>query len=297
MADFGQMSINGLMLGLTLALFVLGLTLTFGIMNILNFAHPSIYTISGLTVWYLTEREGINYWLTILIAMAAGAVIGVVVEKLAFRPFYRNPMGGMLVALGVLYMLDGSTMYTLEETVGMVETYTYQMDSVIHGTFEFGGMIIAKERVMIMLISLALITGLIFYLNYTKQGWAIKATAQNQDAALLQGVSTSNMARNTMLIGSVLAAMGAGLVGPVLGVATESGGIALMIKGMVAVALGGLGSVPGSIIACIILGLVESYVTTELESGQLAYVFVFSILAITLIVRPGGLLGKKEVPL
>lgn len=288
MAEFVQMTVNGLVLGTTLAMFVLGFSLLMGVIQIFNMAHAAFYATSGMGIWWLSQRADLNYWLTIIIVVAGMGLIGIIVERIVYRPFRGNLMQGIVVAMGFMFFMDGALRVTLIETE--ISLTQKAIPNIMDGVLHFGGADIAKDRVLIICISVLVILAVMLFLSRTKTGWAIQATAMDSEASLLQGIRVGTVSMIVMMVATMLVAAAAGLMGPVYG-AHPGGGFEWLMKGMVAITLGGLGSIGGTLWACLILGLVESYATTKI-GGNEAIIILFAILAVILLFRPTGLAGK-----
>ena len=289
MAEFVQMTINGLVLGTTLAMFVLGFSLLLGVVQIFNMAHAAFYAASGIAIWWLSQEQDVNYWLAILITMAGMGVIGIIVERGIYRPFRKDLMSGIVVAMGFMFFAQGAVSNILQEAGYDLTQKT--VPRIIDGQMHFLGASIAKERMLIIGISVLIILAVILFLRKTKMGWAVRAIAMDEEASMLQGIRVGTVSTLIMGVATILVVAAAGLMTPVYG-ASASGGFDWLMKGMIAIALGGLGSIGGTLWACLILGLVQSYAETRIGDHQ-AIIVLFVILAVILLVRPTGLAGKK----
>lgn len=289
MAEFVQMTINGLVLGTTLAMFVLGFSLLMGVINLVNMAHAAFYAASGMGIWWLSQRGDLDYWLAVVITIAGFGLIGIIVERLVYRPFRGDLMGGLVIAMGFMFFVQGAlTIILIKSDISMTEK---TVPSIMHGMVHFAGADIAQERLLIIGISVALILAVILFLNRTKTGWAVRATAMDAEASSLQGISVSRVSMLVMAVACMLVAAAAGLMIPVYNASTV-GGFDWLMKGMIAITLGGLGSIGGTLWACLILGLIESYATTKI-GGNEAIIILFGILMVIMLIRPTGLAGKK----
>jgi len=289
MAEFIQMTINGLVLGTTLALFVLGFSLLMGVVHIFNMAHAAFYASSGIAIWWLSQEQDLNYWMSILITAAGMAAIGIIVERVVYRPFRKNLMAGIVVAMGFMFFANGAVSNILLESGYSLTSKS--VPSIIAGQIHFLDASISKERVLIIGISILIISAVIYFLNRTRTGWAVRAMAMDEEASMLQGIRVGVVSAMIMGMATVLVVAASGLMIPVYDVSV-TGGFDWLMKGMVAITLGGLGSIGGTLWACLILGLIESYVTTKI-GGNEAMIILFAILVVILLVRPTGIAGKK----
>ncbi|MFC1944384.1 branched-chain amino acid ABC transporter permease [Chloroflexota bacterium] len=286
--DFTQMTLNGVVLGFNLMLVALGLTLVFGILNVINLAHGELYMIGGYITWYFTVEQGINYWLAIFIAMILVATLGVLLERVILRHFRINLMAGMVAGIGLIFILNSTVLVWLDQAnLGFGKKVIPQ---IVSGVSHFGGVSISNERLLVLFLGIALVAAVIFFILRTSLGRAMRAVAQDEEVARLQGINVNVVFSVTMAIGAALAAIGGGLLGATYWVGTDLG-FPMLLKSFIAIVLGGMGSVPGILAAALILGMIESY-TSTLISGQAAYTLLFLMLCLILIIRPGGIAGQ-----
>lgn len=280
-----QSLINGLVVGSIYTLVALGLTIIFSIMRIVNFAHGEIYMLGAFGTYFLATIMGLNYWVALILAMAFTFMIGTCIERLCFRPLYKKPEINMfLVSIGLISVLQ----YGASFIWGPDER---SLNSPLKGKIlSVGSISISYERFIVIVISAGLILFLYFFIKRSRWGKGMRAVAQNPEAAAIFGIRQDIISSFSFSIGSALAGMAGGLIGPIFMVSPEMGASAVM-KAFVVIILGGLGSIEGAVIGGYLLGVIES-----LAGGYLFFEYKdavgFIILIIILLIRPKGLLGS-----
>lgn len=282
--DILVMLTNGLSSGLTLMLVALGLTLVFGILHVINLAHGELYMLGAYCVWWLSELIGFNYWFAIILAMILIAFLGVLIERHLFRRFRGIMVPSLVVSIGLMLFLQSSILLG----TGMGDKV---IESVFYGQVTFLGTSLSLERVVIAVVAMVLVVSVIFFLKYTKAGHAIRAVSQDVEAAALQGISMNSVSRLTMIIGCALAAAAGGLLGPVFQLDYMMG-FPILLKALLAVVLGGMGSVGGVILGSLVIGVVHSFATT-LIGPEIAEIILFCIIVVILLIRPSGFFGLE----
>jgi branched-chain amino acid transport system permease protein len=280
-----QGGLNGVMLGINYALIALGLTLIFGILGIVNFTHGEMYMLGGYVAYYFFGNFGLNFFATLILAAILIGILGLILEKLIFRPLTTRPkieLTSMIAAVGlawVFQMLAVVFFGDLDKNV----------PSAFRGIIRMSGVVITWERLSTILIGIGLVGLLNLFLLKTKTGMAIRAVAQDKEAAALQGVSVNRITALTFGIGCGLAAMAGALVSPIFGVSPTMGS-EVILKAFLVVILGGMGSVPGAMLGGLVLGFVESF-GCLFFSVPTVMVLTFSIIILILILKPQGLIG------
>jgi len=286
MAQFIQQVINGLSLGSIYALIALGYTMIYGIMNLINFAHCDILMI-GAYVGLLGSSMDLGFIPSTLMAVVVCAILGVVIEKVAYRPLRNAERITLLItAIGVSFLLEYTMMYFFGANVR-----NYPAGFFGFGRFKFYGIILSSDKLLAAAITVVLMVILQFVIKKTKLGKAIRAASSDQDAAQLMGISVDKSISLTFLIGSALAAV-AGVMYGAMFTANPLMGMQPGIKAFVAAVFGGIGSIPGAITGGVLLGFIETMVGGYISSAY-KDAAAFVILIIILIVKPTGLLGKK----
>jgi branched-chain amino acid transport system permease protein len=297
-----QQLVNGITIGGVYALIALGYTMVYGILFMLNFAHGEVYMIGGFTGWWvlhlLTRAHGqlvsasLVIVLMIVIAMALTGVLGMMIERLAYRPLRKAPrMNLLLSALGVSILLQNLVLKFQGAEIRFFHTSALIPEGL--RTLEVGGTVISFMRVLVIAVSIGLMAGLTWFVKRTKMGKAMRATAQDTEAATFMGINTDRIIMLTFLIGSALGGAAGTLVGLLFTQVDYYVGYAAGLKGFTAAVLGGIGSIPGAMLGGFILGIVESLGTTFISSTY-KDVIAFVILIVVLIVRPWGILGRRK---
>ena len=281
-ALFFQVLVNAVMLGSLYSLLAIGLTLIFSVMRIIQFAHGAVYMLGAYVVYYVYGRGDLNFYVTLLIAAVVIGVGAMALERGFFRRVRGQPLASMIVGMGLILTLEGGALLAFGEKDKYVP-------SPLPGAVEIAGASIARLRLLTLGVSAALIVTLFLFLQKAKMGWAMRAVAQNEDAARLQGVSVDRVHLVGFGIGSGLAAVAGGLILPI-SVVNAFIGTDMIIKAFIIIMLGGLGRIPGAVAGAFFLGFVESFGYTYWGSGAGLIGFVAVILL--LIFRPTGILGR-----
>ena len=282
--DVIQTIFNGLCMGGMYILIGIGLTIILSIMNILQFAHGEVYMIGAFTVYFLCVLHGVNLYLSVAISMVTTSIIGLVIERILLRPLKGEFMSYVCVTTGLSLILQ--TAVLLGFTTG-----SKQLPSLWKGSFVVGGMFIPRERVVAIVIALCLTLALYTFLKKTKYGLAMTASAQNREGALMQGINPNVMSALAMTIGSGLAAVGGALGGSIFNLDPYMGGLAFL-KGITLIVIGGLGSIPGTVVGGLILGILESLLVLFFGS-QMGIILPLILVIAFLIFRPKGLFGHE----
>jgi len=279
-----QYAFNGLVLGANYALVGIGLTLIFGIMNIANFAHGQFYMLGGFLAYMLVARLGLHYLAALPVAVAMVAGLGWALERLVFARLQdRSPMTAVLATIGLSILLESGALLTWGPQPESIPTPFSPMPIVL------GPLFVTPARVFVLAVTIVALLGLYAFLNRSQVGTAMRATFQNRDAAALAGVDIGRMRAGTFALGSGLAALGGVLLGSLFLVHPTMGESATL-KAFIVVILGGLGSVPGSAVGGLILGLAESFGTMASSAWKDATGFLLVILI--LLYRPDGLFRR-----
>lgn len=298
---FLQQLINGLTVGSIYALIALGYTMVYGILEFINFAHGEIYMLGaylGIIALGMLCQWGVTAWsiaplLVILFAMIYAAAWGATIETVAYRPLRAAPrLSPLISALGVSIVLQNFVMITQG-----ARDQVFRRELLFSSDFNSCGLTLASctisyTQVLIIGTALVLMAGLTIFVNRTKLGRAMRATAQDQRMARLCGVNVDNIIRLTFVIGSSLGAAAGVLVALYYGVVNFYIGYVAGLKAFIAAVVGGIGSIPGAMLGGLLLGLAESFGAGYLSS-QYKDVYAFVILIVVLLVRPQGILGSR----
>jgi len=284
MTEFIQLILNCLVLSANYILLALGLTLIFGILRALNFAHGALYIFGAYVVYALAKMAGINYFLATVAAMIVVGGLGVVIEAAVLYPLANKAKISSLGAiLGVSMVLEGVLAFIFEgEDVTIGSFFT--------GTISLGGAILSIERIMVVVLCGVLMAVLYLWIQRTRQGIAIRALAENSRVSNLQGINMRFIRYLVMGIASCVAAFAGAIVTPLFYINPFMGGH-IVFKALLIIAVGGMGSIEGSILAGLLIGFVECIGVTYL--GPIAEVISFVLVIAIFLFRPRGLLGVE----
>ena len=285
-----QTLISGLSLGSIYALIALGYTMVYGIAKMLNFAHGDIIMVGAYAVITAVFTMGLPPFIAILISIALCALLGIVIEFLAYRPLRQaQPLAVLITAIGVSYLLQQVAQLAWTSNP---KSFT----SVVSGLKPislFGGQLtISAETVVTIIACIVIMVVLIWFVNNTPAGHAMLAVSEDRGAAQLMGVNVNATISLTFAIGSALAAVAGALLCSSYPTLQPTTGAMPGIKAFVAAVFGGIGSIPGAFLGGILLGIIEN-LSKAYISTQLSDAIVFLVLVVVLIVKPTGLLGKK----
>lgn len=279
---FFQSIVDGLTSGMVYVMVALGLTLVFGVMDIVNFAHGEMYMLGAVVLWYLFGSLGVNYVLSLPASMVIIAILGVAIERFCYRPFRGRLLDSFIVALALVTIIPNA----VSKIIG---PFAKDVPSALPGTLKFLGLTLTMERILVVIVSIVLVFGLFLFIQWHKAGRAMRAVAQDPDAAALQGISIDRISSICMAIGCGLAAAAAGLIAPIFSVTPWMGGPIIM-KVFIIIIIGGLGSIPGAVLGGLLLGFLESF-GVLFVSLSIVSLIGFVLIIVVLLVRPRGLLG------
>lgn len=281
--------INGISLGSVYALIALGYTMVYGIAKMLNFAHGDVIMIGGYVVFVAASGMGLPPLAAIIISMVVCTVLGVTIERVAYRPLRgASPLAVLITAIGVSYLLQNVALLVFGS-----DTKAFSNVVTLPNLELFGGQLIIKSvTIVTVIVSIIIMVGLTLFVKRIKIGRAMTAVSEDKGAAQLMGINVNGTIAVTFAIGSSLAAVAGVLLCSAYPSLTPYTGSMPGIKAFVAAVFGGIGSIPGAFIGGILLGVIEN-LSKAYISSQLADAIVFSILIIVLLVKPTGLLGKK----
>ena len=283
-ASLVQSFVNGLSLGWIYILIAMGLSLVFGTMRILQFAHGEVYMLGAYAVYDFVVLHGLPFLVAMPLCMATGLVLGLILERFFFRPLGGEFLPTIMIALGVMIVLQAIA------TVGFGVT-PKSIPSFAPHAVEVLGLRLGSDRLIAVAVSIALILLLYFFLKRTKLGLALTAAAQHREASLLMGISPTHMSLTAMAVGSAMASVAGGLMGSIFPLNPVMGGTALM-KGLIIIILGGMGSLPGVVVGGLVLGFIDGVapVVSGPATAALAPLFIVTII---LVLRPQGLFGHE----
>jgi branched-chain amino acid transport system permease protein len=281
-----QVLINGVVLSANYALIALGITLIFGILGILNFAHGQMFMIGGFMVYYVYAIFDLPYLLALATAAVVVGLIGVAFEVLFFRRVLRiakREENSMLLAVGTALLLENIALFAFGEKQRGVPP-------LVGGVYRIGDAFLPTGRMLVVVLAIVLIAVLLLFVQYTKPGRAMRALAQDREATLLMGVDVDRISALGFGIGAMLAGLAGGLL---ITISAVNAGIGTVtsIKAFIMIMVGGAGVVAGAILGAIVLGFAEA-IGYALIPGSMTYLLIFVGLILFLIIRPQGIMGK-----
>jgi branched-chain amino acid transport system permease protein len=299
-----QQIINGLVLGSMYALVALGYTMVYGIINLINFAHGEVLMVGALTSWAIisTAQEsmpGIPGWLLLLVALVISCVVAATlnfaIEKIAYRPLRNSPkLAPLITAIGMSILLQTIAMIIWKPTN---KAYPNLLSTT---PIQVGGAVISPTQVMILSVTAFCLVVLMWLVNYTKLGRAMRATAENPRVAALMGVKPVMVFSATFIIGAALAALAGVMYAANYGSVQHTMGFLPGLKAFTAAVFGGIGNLAGAVVGGVLLGLIEALgagyigaLTGGVLGSHYQDIFAFIVLILVLTVRPQGLLGER----
>ncbi len=286
MVEFVQHLLNGLLIGGIYALMGIGLTLVFGVMNVVNFAHGQFYMLGAFVMYSVFTLAGVPYLLALLVAAMAIGLLGVIIERLLLRPIRDQPVDvPMLATIGLSIFLANMALIIWGPTpkdTGL----PFPLVGV-----KVGPLTLTPMRVFVLVAALVIIFASHLFLKRSSMGKAIRATFQDREAAALMGVDVDIVNMFTFGWGAAMAALAGGLLAPFFQVFPTMGAI-VTAKSFAVVIVGGLGSFPGAILAGLLLGIAESLGAGYVSSGYRDAI-AFILIIVVLVIRPTGLLGNQ----
>lgn len=280
-----QAVVNGLVLGMLYMLMAIGFTMAFGIMRVVNFAHGEFYMIGAFVAFFLVTLWDVPYVLSIALAGIVVGVLGALVERLVFKPFYGDELNGMIVALGLSVILQNLALIAWGPA-------PRSFASPFGGVLAIGPFTFPNERLFALVAALVLVLAFWLVMTRTQIGRAMRALAQDKETALMQGIRANRVYPLAFGMALGLAAVAGALMAPIFSVSPFAGHTP-MLKAFVVVILGGLGSIPGAAAGGILLGLIES-LAGSLLSAMMADILQLALVIALLLFRPWGLLGQRE---
>jgi branched-chain amino acid transport system permease protein len=295
-----QQLINAISLGAVYALIALGYTMVYGVLRLINFAHGEVFMVgafvglAALTVFHLP------FAVAVLVAMAGAALLGLIIERGAYRPLRSAPrLAALITAIGISLLLQNLGMLVLGAAP---RAYPPAIDATPIGWLEeHAGVVVTRQQVVILVATAAILVGLSLIVSRTKIGKAMRAVSEDRQAAQLMGINVDRVIAFTFSLGSAIAGAGGVFYGVYYGTADPLMGLMPGIKAFVAAVLGGIGSVPGAMLGALLMALVETGVSSvtlrvspslTLTGSTLRDAVAFAVLIVILLLRPAGLLGR-----
>ena len=287
--EFLSYLITGISLGSIYAIIALGYTMVYGIAKMLNFAHGDVIMVGAYICFFATSTYGLPPVVGILLSMAVCTVLGIVIERLAYKPLRQAPSLAVLItAIGVSYFLQNAAQLLWTSSPKVFSSVVPKGDVSFFG----GQLSVTYLTIVTIVVCVVIMLVLTFFTNKTKMGKAMRACSEDKGAAQLMGIDVNATISITFAIGSALAAIAGVLLCSAYPNLTPTTGSMPGIKAFTAAVFGGIGSIPGALLGGLLLGIIEifagSYISTQLSNA-----IVFGVLIIVLLVKPAGLLGKK----
>jgi len=301
-SNFIVLTISGISLAALLFMVSAGLSLIFGLMGILNFAHGAFF-LWGAYVWFQVYSQTGNFWLALLAALGAGAVMGAVTERIFIRPIYRLPLSQILVTLGLALVLT-----QLVIAIWGVQAQYFNSIPGLSKTYKNGDIYVPSYDFFVIGIGVVVLASVWLFLRYTRVGLIVRAGVENPTMVESLGINVSLVFLGVFALGAALAALGGAVYAPYVNQATTDMGQSILLSAIIVVVLGGLGSYLGSALGALIIGLAQNYVPyymAQLESTSIwpsswphidaaaASLISLILLVVILLIRPQGLMGLK----
>jgi branched-chain amino acid transport system permease protein len=279
-----QLVVSGIAAGALYALVAIGLVLIYKATDIVNFAQGESVTVGAYMGWLFATQFGLPYLAVIVLVMLASALVGVIVERVAYRPLLKSPPFTVILATLAVGLIIKNVIRLIWQDTPRAITGAFSAEPI-----EIGNVLITPERIAIMVTVALVVTALMLFFRYSKLGKAMRAPAQSQEAASLMGISVPGIFSRTWALGSALGGTAGVLIAPLVGINTELG--AVLVPGFVAAVVGGFTSIPGAIVGGVLVGVLENLAGVFISSA-FKQVVPFVVLITVLMVLPSGLFGK-----
>lgn len=298
MSYFWLLAVNGLVIGLIYALTAAGLTLVFSVLKVVNFGHGALYMLGGYASYYIISWLGVPPLIGVVGAMVALFVFGVLFERLVIQPMYtdkveRKDEYAIIVTFGLTILLTNLA-------IVVFGPFSKSPPPFMSGALVYGPLILPYDRLIAAIVAVVLLVGLMLFLKHTALGQALDAVSQNRESAAVIGINPHRMYTVAFGLGSALAGGAGALIAPIFALSPSMGDLPA-VQAFIIIVLGGMGSVGGSIVGGILLGLVQGLGVGYLPdpSRALAYTQAFGalLLIVTLLLRPTGLFGRSHLRL
>ena len=280
--------INGISVGGQYALIAIGYTLVYGILRLINFAHGDVFMVAGLVMVYATTA--LPFYVALPLVLAATVLLGFTIERVAYKPLRTAPrMSVMISAIGVSYLIQNLAFYI---TGGVPQPVTRPIPWISENVIVLGA---STKRVTLVtpILTILLVFVLVYLINHTKIGMAMRAVSKDFETARLMGIKVNNVISVTFVIGSFLAGVGSILYFTNYGQVSPMIGAMPGLKAFVAAVFGGIGSIPGAVLGAYIIGICESMIKANDTIAIFSNAFTFALLILVLLFKPNGMFGEK----
>jgi len=288
-----QQVFNGIVFGAMYALLALGMTVIYGILRLIHFAHGALITIGAFCFYVFSMLLGIPFLGSILLVIGFGALMGAVLDVIAYKKVVGGPEVSMLItSLGFYIFIEN-----LMKLITSPQPYAFHTPAFLDRIFSEGIVTFRTIDIFIIILSVAIMLSFNLFVKKTKMGKAMRATAESAEAAQMVGINIARVINFSFIIASAIAAITGFMWGAKYGQISYNMGFMVGVKAFVAIVIGGVGSIPGAMFGGFILGILEMFSVAFLPPGYAGYRdgIVFFILIIILIVKPSGILGQKEL--
>ena len=281
-----QTGLNAVYAASYISLIAVGLVLIFGVMGVINFAHGELYMAGAYTVVFLYTDWQVPVFLAVAMGLMFVGCLGLLMERALFRPLKDNPLGGLVASIGFLMILQALASMGFGvrmEHIPPVTQYVIEFSDKVR---------LPLARLYVIVAAIVLLSALWVFLKKTRFGWALRAAAQDPEAAALQGISITQTARIAMFIGAGLAGIAGALTAPLVSVNPHMGH-SVIVTAFIVIIVGGVGSLEGAVIASVVYAFVHTFVTTFWD-GVIADIVGLSLMLLVLIIKPTGLFGSAD---
>ena len=283
-----QTCVNAVYAASFMALIAVGLVLIFGVMGVINFAHGEFYMLGAYAVVFVYVDQELSYFLAVAAGLVFVGLLGVATERTLFRPLRKNPLAGLIASIGLLLMLQALVVMGF----GVRMEHINPPAQVALSVFGIEGVTIPQQRLYVIVASVVLLGSLWLFLRRTKYGWALRACAQDPEAAALQGISMNQAARMALFIGAGLAGVAGALTAPLVRTFPYMGH-SVIVTAFIVIIVGGIGSLEGAVVAAVLYAFVHTFVTTYFD-GVIADIVGLLLMLLVLVIKPTGLFGVRE---
>ena len=281
-----QTGLNAIYAASYISLIAVGLVLIFGVMGVINFAHGDLYMVGAYTVVLLYTDFKIPFFVAVAAGLMFVGCLGLLMERALFRPLRDNPLGGLVASIGFLMILQALAVMGFGVRMEHIPPVTQHV-------IEFSDRVrLPLSRLFVIIAAVVLLSALWIFLKKTRFGWALRAAAQDPEAAALQGISINQTARMAMFIGAGLAGIAGALTAPLVSVNPHMGH-SVIVTAFIVIIVGGVGSLEGAVVASVAYAIVHTFVTTFWD-GVIADIVGLSLMLLVLIVKPTGLFGSAD---
>lgn len=281
-----QTIVNAVYAASYMSLIAVGLVLIFGVMGVINFAHGELYMAGAYVVVAMYAQAGMPFLLAVVLGMVFVGLLGILMEISLFNPLRNNPLGGLIASIGFLLILQTVAVLGFGVRMAHIPPPTQEKIEL------FNGVILTHQRLLVIVASIVLLGVLYLFLHRTKFGWAMRACAQDREAAALQGISLTQVSRMAMFIGAALAGVAGALTAPLVS-PTPYMGHSVIVTAFIIIIVGGIGQLEGAIVAAILYAFVHTFVTTFFD-GVIADITGLMLMLLVLVIKPTGLFGARD---